>query len=147
MHEVHQKLESGRMRAHFKLPILLFAVLGCPLIVSKSVLAREVAYPKLRFEIINITPQMRDEYRPPANLGTAMVGDVEDALNKQIPSLRFGLIITHVQGHPVSNAQDALDEIARSWLQNTQSVRLNVYVLTQRRFIVIDTPFRLIEMR
>jgi hypothetical protein len=112
-----------------------------------AVSSRELAYPQLRFEVIDITPEMRDEYQVPTNLGSAMIGDVEFQLQQQLPKLSFGLVIIEIQGHAVLDAQEAWDQIARAWLSNAEIIRIRGYRYNTKQYQLLELPFRLIERK
>jgi hypothetical protein len=118
---------------------------GAVFLASHPIAARELAYPKLKFAIVDLTPQMRDARRIPTDLGTAMIGDVEDRVARAVPNLYFGLIITHVQDVPVANAQQARDEVARVWLRNDAILRLRVRAYPSNQLLQINAPFRIIQ--
>ena len=126
---------------------LLFLIAGLLSTCRDAVLSRELAYPQLRFEVIDITPQMREEYKIPPNLGSGMIGDVEFQLHEQLPKLSFGLIIIEVQGHAVLDAQEAWDQIARAWLGNEQIIRIRGYRYNTRQYQFLELPLHLIERR
>jgi serine protease Do len=87
-------------------------------------------------EVMDITPQLRSEFRIPRNLEGALITGVDPDSPSYEAELRPGQVILEIDRQPVANADDAV-RIGRRVQQKT--ILLRVWTTEGIRYVVVDT--------